>query len=206
MRIENTGSLRYAIAIGFLDSRSAIRYIFHGFDRWCTPKVNVMKIQISGLSEGIHRYSFSVASNELELGEQFRSEVLVDATLDKTPTQILLTSNIITVGSFECDRCVAPFGEQLTSSYTMLYVHEGSETEYLDPEEFQVLSAGQNIIDLTEDVRQTLLLAVPFKLLCNKECKGLCPTCGVNLNQGSCSCKNESVDERWEQLLRLRTH
>lgn len=165
-----------------------------------------MKIQISGLSEGIHQYAFEVQASELELGEQFQGTVTVHATLDKTPTQLLLTATIHTQGRFECDRCVAPFTATLSPSYTMVYVNEGSDTTDLDPSEFQLLPSGAHMIELAEDVRQTTLLAVPLKLLCSEQCKGLCPKCGKNLNEGACSCKEEIVDTRWERLRHLRAN
>jgi uncharacterized protein len=165
-----------------------------------------MKIQISGLSEGVHHYQFTVAPEALELGEEFHAQVVVDTTLDKTPNQILVTSSIRTVALFACDRCTDHFEELLTPSYRMFYVIEGAETEHLDPVEFQQLLPGQAVIDIADDVRQTLLLAVPLKLLCSENCRGLCPTCGKNLNEGECSCRNDVGDPRWDVLRNLQSN
>ncbi len=165
-----------------------------------------MKIQIGGMSEGIHRYRFQVASDMLQLGGQFLNDIVIDATLDKSNAQILLTASIQAAARFECDRCVSPFERALSTTYTMLYVTEGSDTDQLDPAEVQVIPAGLHVIDITEDVRQSVLLAVPLKLLCSENCKGLCPTCGQNLNTGNCSCAHEESDSRWEGLRRLRTN
>lgn len=165
-----------------------------------------MKIQIGGLSEGIHRYHFKVASSELELGEHFIGDVLVETVLDKSSTQIFLTSTIKTTGRFECDRCVSPFECTLSPSYRMVYVSEGSDTEQLDSTEIQLIPAGLSVIDSTEDVRQTVLLAVPFKLLCSESCKGLCPHCGRNLNEATCSCSEPAMDSRWEKLRKLQSN
>lgn len=165
-----------------------------------------MKIQIGGLSEGIHPYHFQVASAELELGEHFKGDLLVETVLDKSSTQILLTSTIKIVGTFECDRCVSPFECMLSPSYRMVYVSEGSDTEQLEPTEIQVIPAALNVIDLTEDVRQTVLLAVPFKLLCSESCKGLCPHCGQNLNERICTCTEPAIDSRWEKLRKLQSN
>jgi uncharacterized protein len=165
-----------------------------------------MKIQIGGLSEGIHRYEFKVAPRELELGEQFPSDVAVQTTLDKTPNQILLTSQIHVTASVVCDRCVASFTKELNPSYSMFYMFEGSEYEHMDPAEFQVVPTGQHVIDIADDVRQSVLLAVPLKLLCKESCKGLCPSCGQNLNEGSCSCREELTDSRWDQLRKLQSN
>lgn len=192
----------------FLDYRSTNVYLlFSFFEFACAPdKVNTMKIQIGGLSEGIHRYHFQVASAELELGEHFADDVLVETVLDKSSTQILLTSTAQTVATFACDRCVSPFDTRLSSSYSMLYVSEESDTEQLEPTEVQIVSVGLNGIDIAEDVRQTLLLAVPLKLLCRESCKGLCPHCGRNLNESTCSCSEPTIDSRWEKLRKLQSN
>jgi uncharacterized protein len=60
----------------------------------------------------------------------------------------------------------------------------------------------RHILDLGEVVRQDVLLAIPMHVLCREECLGLCPACGQNLNQGSCSCAPEP-DPRWATLLDL---
>ena len=159
-----------------------------------------MKIQIGGLSEGIHQYGFTVPASDLDLGDQFAADVDVEATLDKTSNQILLTAKLTVMGDFVCDRCIGSFQRKLAPSYTMLYALEGSEPAHLDPSEFQIMPPGLHIIDIAEDIRQSILLAVPLKLLCRETCKGLCPSCGQNLNEGECSCKSELTDSRWEKL------
>ncbi len=165
-----------------------------------------MKIQISGLSEGIHHYQFAVAPEELELGDEFQSQVVVDATLEKSPNQILVTSTIRTAALFACDRCTNSFEEVLTPSYRMFYALESAAPLDVDPVEFQQLLPGQSVIDIADDVRQTLLLAVPLKLLCSESCRGLCPTCGTNLNDGACSCKDQMDDPRWEILRKFQSN
>ncbi len=159
-----------------------------------------MKIQIGGLSEGIHRYSFTEPASTLELGEDFSGSVVVETTLDKGPSQILLTSEIRATGQFVCDRCLSPFSADLAPGYAMVYVSEGTDTSHLDPTEVQVIPAGFHVIDISDDVRQTLLLSIPLKLLCKEACRGLCTECGTNLNNETCSCSHAEVDPRWEAL------
>ena len=57
-------------------------------------------------------------------------------------------------------------------------------------------------LNLDELVEEDVNLALPTKYLCNDECKGLCPMCGRNLNEGQCDCK-APVDPRMEALLKL---
>ena len=55
-------------------------------------------------------------------------------------------------------------------------------------------------IDLGEVVREQLYLALPMKPLCQEDCKGLCPVCGVNRNRETCTCQQEWVDPRMAAL------
>ena len=63
-------------------------------------------------------------------------------------------------------------------------------------------------VDLTDDVREELLLAIPSCFYCSPDCKGVCPSCGVNLNHGSCACASRPAEPEpdsaapspWDQL------
>jgi len=67
-------------------------------------------------------------------------------------------------------------------------------------------------VDLTEDVREELLLAVPSCFYCSPDCKGICPMCGANLNHETCSCGNAPAEPEaapaapspWDQLDALK--
>jgi uncharacterized protein len=56
-----------------------------------------------------------------------------------------------------------------------------------------------HVLDLSEVLRQDALLATPMHVVCDDECRGLCPTCGQNLNEGPCDCPPEG-DPRWSAL------
>ncbi|MEO8168524.1 MAG: DUF177 domain-containing protein [bacterium] len=165
-----------------------------------------MKIQIGGLSDGIHRYRFEVPTSLLGLSEQFVNDVVTDVTLDKSSNQILLKASIQATAHCECDRCVSVFDAKLTPSYSMVYVTEGDDTAGLDSTEVQVIPNGLHIIDITEDVRQTTVLSIPLKLLCKETCRGLCSECGQNLNEGTCACSEAASDSRWEGLRKLQSN
>lgn len=163
-----------------------------------------MKIQVGGLSEGVHRYRFEAKASDLGLDNGFTGGITVEATLEKTGNQLYLNADIRTLAAFSCDRCVTPLEKVLTPSYRMYYLWDETAAARYDPSEVQVISAGLNVVDITEDVRQTILLSVPLKILCREDCKGLCPICGRNLNEGRCGCTNTMTDSRWEKLRELR--
>ena len=162
-----------------------------------------MKIQVGGLSEGVHQFHFDAKASEVGLGEEF-SDVHADVALDKTPNQITLNVTIHTAADFVCDRCTAPFESGLDARYRMHYIWTNEDAGQYDVAEVQVIPQGTSVIDITEDVRQTVLIAIPFKLLCREDCLGLCPHCGKDLNEGPCDCRSEEVDTRWEKLRALQ--
>ncbi|MCS7229132.1 MAG: DUF177 domain-containing protein [Candidatus Kryptonium sp.] len=163
-----------------------------------------MKINISKLSDGEHFYTFIVKPSDLELDEKrFNKPVYVDATLEKSKRQLFLRANVYTVGRFQCDRCIEDFDMVLENSYRMYYVYSEEESKKYEPEEVVVITPETNEIDISDDVRQMVLLSVPMKLLCYEDCLGLCQRCGKNLNFETCTCKVEAIDPRWAPLLKL---
>ena len=59
-------------------------------------------------------------------------------------------------------------------------------------------------IDLTPDIRESIILAFPTNPLCAPGCRGLCPRCGTNLNKKKCRCADSSADDRWSALGNLK--
>ncbi len=64
---------------------------------------------------------------------------------------------------------------------------------------FSLEVGDESFADLTEELRQDIILLFPSNPVCSEDCKGLCPRCGANLNEGPCSCKPEG-DSRWGAL------
>jgi uncharacterized protein len=162
-----------------------------------------MKIQVAGLPEGLHPYHFEIQPSDLGLGGNFGSTIFVDIRVDRTGHRFLIEGTVRTDVSFECDRCVAPFTRQVTGTYRMRYVQDPAETGDLDPAEVMVVPEGVTVIDISDDVRQTAVLTIPLKVLCREDCRGLCPSCGTNLNEHQCECKDTVVDPRWDKLRSL---
>jgi uncharacterized protein len=163
-----------------------------------------MKIQVGGLADGVYAYRLSGDPHSLGLDERFQSTVAVDATVEKSGTQVFLSAKVMTEALFACDRCLSPFRADLESSYQMYYLTEEGADRLIDPAELQIVPPGFSVIDLRDDVRQTVLLSVPLKVLCTEDCKGLCPHCGANWNLAPCECEQSAVDTRWEQLSKLK--
>jgi len=159
-----------------------------------------MKIDISNVSEGTHEYALSAKPGEIGLGEQFHNAVNVALTLEKNNQHIHMTAEVETIGSFRCDRCVDEFEKELRNSFHMLYTSEEVDRDLYDQDEIRLVSPDLHEIDIGDDVRQFIMLAIPQKILCNESCAGLCPRCGQNLNRGRCTCTAKEIDPRWDKL------
>jgi uncharacterized protein len=57
---------------------------------------------------------------------------------------------------------------------------------------------------ISDILREQILLALPMKVLCTVDCKGLCPTCGTNLNSGACGCSKEDFTPHMDTLIEIK--
>lgn len=105
-----------------------------------------------------------------------------------------------------CSRCVEETLQDLEVPVELLlkpYVESLSDEEKAEDQAFGYYQGEE--INCAEIVEEFLVLALPYSVLCRSECRGLCPQCGQNLNEGTCSCKQDSVgDERLAILKKLK--
>jgi uncharacterized protein len=105
----------------------------------------------------------------------------------------------------ECHRCAGEFDLPLEVELALI-VERGRDAappEDPDEEDFVVVPAGDERYDIFPRVREALILELPIKVLCREDCKGMCPTCGADLNDGECGCPREGGDPRWNALRKL---
>lgn len=134
------------------------------------------------------------------------TQIRVDLTIQKSGDEFFCQARVVGEVSMECARCLASFPTELSGVTSFIVTAElkrasGKESE--DQEEYVLIDANE-CVDLSEIVRQEMLLAAPMKPLCSEECKGLCPRCGVNLNIETCDCRVKGIDSRWEGLKDLK--
>ena len=101
-----------------------------------------------------------------------------------------------------CRRCLVDVGAPIREEVALLFREGVSEAE-AEAEEIYALPEKGNELDLTHAIREHLVLAVPEFAICRETCKGLCPSCGANLNETTCSCEPTTVDNRWAALLKI---
>lgn len=121
---------------------------------------------------------------------------------------IRLVGSFRTALALSCARCLDPVPHSAEREFDLLYRPQGTDA---GQEELSVTDAEAEIgyytgdgLQLEEVLREQVLLTVPMKVVCRENCKGLCPQCGTNLNQSSCSC-TRPADPRWQALEGLKS-
>jgi uncharacterized protein len=140
-------------------------------------------------------------------GDGITSLVQGEVRLTRTNRGILVKGTLLTEAEVDCSRCLNQFSYPLVLNieeeyFPTLDVIIGTPLSL--PEEPGCFTIDEHhVIDLTEAIRQYALLAIPMKPLCQENCAGLCPSCGLTLNQGACNCPSQGTDPRWAVLSQL---
>jgi len=121
----------------------------------------------------------------------------------------LLTADISYRQTLSCQRCLEPVEQPVEDQLTLLLVPGAqaprSDEHVLEEEELGVVEVPEDEeVDLRPLLIEQIQLDVPMKPLCRPDCKGICPSCGRNLNDGPCGCEQQEIDPRWKALEALR--
>ena len=107
----------------------------------------------------------------------------------------------------ECSRCVKAvpwrFDIEFVENCTLREIDDPEGYEMESDEEELVPILDDDVIDLTELVRQLIAVEVPYSPVCDPDCAGLCAACGADLNEADCGCPEKPIDPRWQKLKEL---
>jgi len=165
-----------------------------------------MKILLSSVKESSREYRLraKMSLGGLE-GRAESGEVLALVNVRPAGERWYLQGQVEGSFPFRCDRCRSPFDGKLTGEFTMIVLAKlQGDLDPEDSEEVLVLASGSQEVDLSEKVREALILDLPIRLLCDEGCKGLCPQCGANRNLEECRCEPAEADPRWSALRNLK--
>ena len=104
-----------------------------------------------------------------------------------------------------CARCLASFELPVEMEVEEEFATETTEPDVstMDREEPEASAISDFVLDVSELIRQQLLVNVPMAAICREGCRGICPVCGQNLNEETCACAVQPVDGRWSKLADL---
>ena len=133
-------------------------------------KIDINKIPLEGLTleEEVNPSSLDLETDIVK----FLEPIKIRAEVSKITNAVTVNLSLSGSMHLNCSRCLREFNVALKKILRLNYHVDRTEP----------------IIDLDQDIKEEIILDYPIKPLCNPDCKGLCPKCGKNLNEGGCSC------------------
>jgi uncharacterized protein len=123
--------------------------------------------------------------------------------------EYLVEGTVSYQADLRCSRCLDPYPFANRASFAVRYrpslpeAEEAQEVELAEGE-LDVEFYESRQIPLKHIAAEQIALSIPMKTVCEEACRGLCSTCGANLNRGECGCQESLVDPRWDALKGLR--
>ena len=128
--------------------------------------------------------SFEIGGRELELPDG----LTYDVALTNTGEGILATGIVRGRAVVACDRCLEPTTLDIAAELSCYYLRELTDEEEDSDEDFGLIDESNGTVDLSAAIQGAVAMEIPFVILCRDDCRGLCPVCGANLNEGDCGC------------------
>jgi uncharacterized protein len=146
----------------------------------------------------------------------FKDEIVSDTILspvnahlkiEKLGPEVLVKGGLATEVHLQCSRCLKDFQQNLSVPVEVVY-HPAEELKReenyeITNEELDMDFYSGEELDLFNILKEQIDLNLPMKPLCNDSCKGLCPLCGMDLNNSSCRCSVNDADPRFAALKQL---
>ena len=150
-----------------------------------------MKINVKRIPEDGEHLKGTDPASILEVDGpdvHFTQDVKYDFHAQIQGNALLVLGKLSTPATLQCGRCLRTFDQPLRVDQ---FVYHQELT-------------GEDYVDLTPQMREDIILELPQRALCDEDCKGLCPSCGVDLNKKTCRCQVDHGDLRWQGLENLK--
>jgi uncharacterized protein len=131
-----------------------------------------------------------------------------ELALVRTPKGILATGEAHMTIRQVCRRCTEPTTAEVEFDIEEEFIPSidiltGASLPITDEDEPELVIDEHHILNMTEVLRQYVVVASTSARLCSPTCKGLCATCGASLNTEQCDCKQDAIDPRMSVLAQL---
>jgi len=145
-------------------------------------------------------------------GNDFRQSgpLVWTANLERAGEEIRLVGSLTGAVEWSCSRCLEPAQSGISRSFDLFFRQRNEEMfdedddVELTEEDMRTSFFTGTQLDIGDIIREQVLLALPMKVLCRVDCKGLCPVCGTNLNINSCHCPAERFSPHMDKLLDIK--
>jgi uncharacterized protein len=167
-------------------------------------------ITLEALEDEPLRFDEVFAANQVDFAVPGLRQVAplhVKGVASAIEREIHIRGDLTTQVEMECARCLDPVTRAVKRDFDLFYEPldqgpEGDELVVPKGEEELGFYSGEGVV-LEDVAKEQVLLSLPMRTVCREDCKGLCPTCGINRNRESCKCKDTGGDPRWAALKNL---
>jgi uncharacterized protein len=169
-----------------------------------------MRIELENLEGGKSDFAHVYQPDDLNPVDErisLTQPATVSGKVRLADNEVFVNGHVETRAQVECDRCLQPVKLPVNADFALEYItgseYESSGVVELTEAEMSVSVFDGQAIDVDEIVKEQIVLAVPTRMLCREDCKGICPECGADRNKGDCNCTTNDIDPRWAALKNL---
>ena len=138
-------------------------------------------------------------------GNHFKQPIALKLKLEFIGEIVCADFLLKTISAQTCDRCANDFDLLIKTQNQLRFIpFTFSVGRNQDNDDVKFYHPDNPTIDVTQDIHDYILLAIPIKLLCRQDCQGICPECGADLNRSECKCAPTKPDPRWAKLQSLK--
>jgi uncharacterized protein len=162
----------------------------HG--RW---SIEMLRLKLDEIQEGSYTLDLECSSEEIDLEPEyvsFTSNVAIELSLFRQITKIFIKAITSVDAELECSRCLDRVPIKL-EAITQVQYYPLPKVAHDKIDAIGIGYYTDEYIDLSDEIRESLLLEVPMTVLCSEDCKGLCLQCGQNLNRVKCNCSKPEI-------------
>jgi len=159
-------------------------------------------LQLQFLESGESRIDRSATAAELAIDPHYArvaGPVTLSARVYRSGDNVEVRGEVRAALELACDRCLAPVLREVGAELRVYAERRPSRDRRSEQEsredDLGIVYHDGRFVDLTEEVRQLVLVEVPWNVVCREGCRGLCARCGADLNPGSCACSPEAETE-----------
>jgi uncharacterized protein len=166
----------------------------------------MLKVSLTALDRGEVHVREQVAADDPMwegAGVTLAAPLDVDLTARSVGDGVFLRGRLRTTVRLACRRCLTSVDREVDDAVDLLFEPLGPDDVEVEGEVYPLPARGDEL-DLRDAVREQLLLRAPEFALCTEECRGLCPTCGTDLNTGECDCAPEQAPSPWDALKQVK--
>jgi len=133
-----------------------------------------------------------------------------NATAERAGDEIRVTGTMKTTVEVACSRCLDPAQQEIEKSFDLFFrqrddfMYDEDDEIELDEKDTRTAFFSGTQLALGDILHEQVLLALPMKVLCRLDCKGLCPSCGANLNLKGCNCATEQLNPNLDALKEIK--